>query len=102
MHSIRAPPKGQHYMNDTIALILLGLVLFIVQSKYDRRDRDLADQARRYTWLAWKAMHPELFTPNSKGDRLDRTFFASTTNQPPTWRRSALWSNPAHHRFPTV
>jgi hypothetical protein len=68
-------------MNDTIALILLGLVLFVVQTKYSHGNRDLADLARRNAWLAWKMMHPELFTPGSKGDRLDRAFLASTTSQ---------------------
>ena len=77
-------------MNDTIALILLGLVLFVVQTKYSHSNRDLADLARRNAWLAWKMMHPELFTPGSKGDRLDRAFLASTTSQStdaPTRRR---------------
>ena len=46
-------------MNDTIALILLGLVLFVVQTKYSHSNRDLADLARRNAWLAWKMMHPE-------------------------------------------
>ena len=76
-------------MNDTIALILLGLVLFVVQTKYSHSNRDLADLARRNAWLAWKMMHPELFTPGSKGDRLDRAFLASTTSQSTTRQPAA-------------
>ncbi len=100
MNTIRAPPKGEPYMNDILALLLLGLLLFIVQCKCDHRNRDLAELARRNTWLAWQAMHPELFTPGSKGDHLDRTLFARSTSQPPTRRRRIPWPNLARYHFP--
>ena len=66
MNAIRAPPQGEPDMNDILALLLLGVLLSIVQCKCDHRTGDLAELARRNTWLAWQAMHPELFTPGSR------------------------------------
>lgn len=64
-------------MNDIFALLLPGLLLFIVQCQCDHGNRDLAGVRPPQRVAGREAMHPELFTPGSKDDRLDRVLFAA-------------------------
>ncbi len=68
--------------DEIILLALLAVCLLTILCRTDRSQSDIALRARALTWAAWQTIHPELFTPGSKGDRLDRTLFAGPTTSP--------------------
>ena len=88
--------------DETCPLLVLCSVLFFILCRIDHRDSAAADRARRSTWAAWKTLHPELFTPGSKGDRIDRELHQSPAPAPPPAAQAQSHPSPRRRQLAQV